>query len=199
MPDAPPSPEFRERLIAALAGCVRKQGLRSTTVADIVARARTSRRTFYEHFADKEACFLALFEERNAASMAAVAGAVDPNSPWDEQVDRAVDAFVDTLATDPELGVSFTRELPVLGAAAATAQRIAVEHFSELIVRLVDSPAMREAGVRPVDSLTALLLVGGLRELVIHTAEHGGDLSAIRPVAKTVVKAVLDPAHSPAA
>ena len=33
------------------------------TIADVVRVARVSKRTFYEHFADKEACFLALYAE----------------------------------------------------------------------------------------------------------------------------------------
>ncbi|WP_372789915.1 TetR/AcrR family transcriptional regulator [Paraconexibacter sp.] len=193
MSDAAPDSPYRERLIEAMADSIREQGYRGTTIAEIVARARTSRRTFYEHFAGREDCFLALFRRTNDAAIAAIVAAVDPQAAWTEQVDHALDRFVDTLLEDPRLNVSFARELPGLGVEAASAQRAAVEHFADLIVRLVNTDAMREAGVVPVDRHTALLLVGGLRELVVHAAEHAEDLGAIKPVARDVLKAVLDP------
>ncbi|MFI5067448.1 MAG: TetR family transcriptional regulator, partial [Streptosporangiales bacterium] len=43
--------EFRRRLLAGLAEAIRERGFRESTVADVVRHARTSRRTFYEHFA----------------------------------------------------------------------------------------------------------------------------------------------------
>ena len=49
--------ENRERLIAAMAASVEERGYADTTVADVVRLARTSRRTFYEHFQDRADCF----------------------------------------------------------------------------------------------------------------------------------------------
>ncbi|WP_324610568.1 helix-turn-helix domain-containing protein [Mycolicibacterium fortuitum] len=42
-----------------------EDGYQNTTVADIVRRAKTSRRTFYEHFASREECFVALLTSVN--------------------------------------------------------------------------------------------------------------------------------------
>ena len=50
----------RHRLLTAVAWSVAERGYNATTVANITKAASVSRRTFYEHFADKEACFLAL-------------------------------------------------------------------------------------------------------------------------------------------
>src|SRR5437016_2311545 len=41
---------FRRRLLDGLAESIITRGYRSTTIAEIVSHARTSRRTFYEHF-----------------------------------------------------------------------------------------------------------------------------------------------------
>jgi AcrR family transcriptional regulator len=41
-----PGGSHRDRLLAAMADCVRAGGLQRTTVADVVRRARTSGRTF---------------------------------------------------------------------------------------------------------------------------------------------------------
>src|SRR5579884_975427 len=46
------------RICEAMAHVVAERGYSAVTVADVVSAARISRRTFYEHFVDKEACFL---------------------------------------------------------------------------------------------------------------------------------------------
>src|SRR5690348_16174648 len=69
----------RERLIAAMAASIVEKGYRDTTVADVVRLARTSRRSFYEHFEDRDACFLALFDTTNDVMMDEIAAAVHPD------------------------------------------------------------------------------------------------------------------------
>jgi AcrR family transcriptional regulator len=73
--------EHRARLTEALAASIEEKGYRATTVADVVRLARTSRRTFYEHFADRDACFLALFDETTDRVMEQLAAAVEPADP----------------------------------------------------------------------------------------------------------------------
>ncbi len=62
-PEPPTARSFpvRVRLEAALAVSGREKGLAATTIADVARLAGTSKRTFYEHFTDKEECFLALY------------------------------------------------------------------------------------------------------------------------------------------
>jgi AcrR family transcriptional regulator len=200
--DGPPTPYTivgegpRERLLMALAAVIREQGFRGTTVADVVARARTSRRTFYEHFADRGAALIALFDAVNDIAMRAIAEAVDPTAPWTTQVDQALDMHVATIGAEPALTVSFVRELPGLGDDAVAVQAAVTERFADLIVGLVDTDEMRRAGVQPLPRHTAILLVGGLRELIVHAVERGEDLEALQPAARDVLKAVLDPSRT---
>ena len=49
----------RARLYGAMIESTSQRGYQATTVAQLVALAGVSRRSFYEHFADKEQCFLA--------------------------------------------------------------------------------------------------------------------------------------------
>ena len=42
---------------------VSRHGYPATTVGELVALAGVSKSTFYEHFADKQECFLATFDE----------------------------------------------------------------------------------------------------------------------------------------
>lgn len=52
----------RERLIAAMLRAASELGYRDTNVQDVIERAGVSRPTFYEHFANKEGCFLTAFD-----------------------------------------------------------------------------------------------------------------------------------------
>ena len=52
---AAPAQPFRRRLLDGLAASIEERGYRETTVADIVRHARTSKRTFYDHFPTKDA------------------------------------------------------------------------------------------------------------------------------------------------
>lgn len=59
--------EYRNRLINGLAHVLEHEHktLASITIADIVAASKVSKRTFYENFNSKEACFLALYEQNS--------------------------------------------------------------------------------------------------------------------------------------
>jgi AcrR family transcriptional regulator len=187
------TPGHRERLIAAMAASIREKGYRETTVADVVRIARTSRRTFYEHFEDREACFLALFDATNDAMMEQIAAAVHPDEPLEQQVDRAIDAYIDGVTAEPALYRSFVRELPGLGQAGADRQLAVIERFAKLLVQLVES-ARREqpdVGARALTMDTAVIIVGGLRELAVIALQDGRDVRDLRKSAGETVKAIL--------
>lgn len=198
----PPTPEpeaaderagHRERLIAAMAQSIEEKGYRQTLVADVVRIARTSRRNYYEHFRDRDACFLAAFDDANADAIARIAAAVRPERPWEEQVDAALGTYLEVIMARPGLWQSFARELPALGRDGAARQRAAMARFAELLVGLVESgrEAQPELYTSPLTTDLALIIVGGLRELVISATEQGRDLRELRPVAAQTVKAIL--------
>jgi AcrR family transcriptional regulator len=183
----------RERLIAAMAASIEQKGYRDTTVADVVRIARTSRRNFYEHFADRDACFLALFDATNEAMMREIAEAVQSDRPLDEQVDRAVDAYIHNVAATPALYRSFVRELPGLGQAGADRGLATLERFAEMLVSFVESgrQAQPEIDLRALSMDTAIIIVGGLRELLVIALQRGRDMHELRTSASETIKAIL--------
>src|SRR3954467_6268439 len=52
----------RDRLLVGTAEAVVQRGYSNTRVADVIAAAGVSRRSFYEHFRDLEDCFLATYD-----------------------------------------------------------------------------------------------------------------------------------------
>jgi AcrR family transcriptional regulator len=159
----------RDRLIAALAVSIREKGYRDTTVADIVRLARTSRRNFYEHFEDRDGCFLALFDATNQTMLEEIAAAVDAELTLDEQVDCAVEAYIANVTAQPALYASFVRELPALGEAGARRGQATLERFAQMLVGLVDAGRRAHSDflAPALDMDTAIITVGGLRELLV--------------------------------
>lgn len=183
----------RERLIAAMATSIEERGYRDTTVADVVRLARTSRRNFYEHFDDRGACFLALFDATNQAMLEQIEAAVAPDRPLDDQVDAAVDAYISSVASHPVLYQSFVRELPGLGDQGAIRDQATVERFAEMLVGLVDRvrAAQPQLVARPLDLDTAIIIIGGLRELLVLSLQQRRDLRERRANVQRAVKAIL--------
>jgi AcrR family transcriptional regulator len=193
----PPAPgqtsTFRQRLLDGLAASIAEDGYHATTVAGIVRRARTSRRTFYEHFADKEACFAALLTGANEEIVREISAAVDPREPWDSQIRQAVGAWIASAESEPALVLSWIRDLPSLGAAGRRLQRDMMESFIAMIQALTDTAELRSIGVRPVSRQRAIILLGGLRELIASTVEDGGRVSDITAAAVQASMALLGP------
>jgi AcrR family transcriptional regulator len=170
---------FRQRLLDALQEGIAQDGYPGTTVADIVRRARTSRRTFYEHFDSREACFVALLTDANAEQVRQVSAAVDANAPWRTQVRQAIEAWISSGESRSPLMLSWIRDVPSLGAAARRLQRDAMENFIEMVQALGDTGEFRAAGVGPVSRQRVIMLLGGLQELAAITVEEGGRVSDI--------------------
>jgi len=190
--------EFRRRLLEGMAAAIRECGYRDSTVADVVRHARTSRRTFYEHFPGKQACFVALLREANAAMVRQIAAGVDRRAPWDVQARQAIEAWIAAAQADLALTLSWIRDLPSLGADARHLQRESLEAFIVLVTDLTDTPELRAGGVAPPSRQLMVLLLGGLRELIATTVEDDGDIGGITEVAVRATQALLDPSRRPA-
>jgi AcrR family transcriptional regulator len=185
--------DFHERLLEGLANSIREKGLHGTQISDIVRHARTSRRTFYECFSDKESCFLALIEASNTAILEAVRAAVDPAAEWTVQVDQAVDSYLGALALDPALIVTISRDLPTLGTRGASFLHESVERYAQLIVEITRSASPQAGGRATISLEEAVMLAGGVGEILDRAVARGDDVRSIAPVVKSVIKAVLDP------
>ncbi|MGZ8180054.1 TetR/AcrR family transcriptional regulator [Williamsia sp. SKLECPSW1] len=165
--------DVRGRLIDALATSIVERGFRDTTVADVVRIARMSRRTFYEQFGDKEECFAAMLATVNRGQMDLIYRAVDRSAPWRDQVRAGIESWIAGAAAEPALTLSWIRDAPTLRAGAREVERATREGFVDLVGDLADSDDLRREGFRPPSRPMAVLLVGGLRELIAAQVEAG--------------------------
>lgn len=185
--------DFRQRLFDALEESIAQDGYPRTTIADVVRRARTSRRTFYEHFASKDECFVALLTEANATQVRRITAAVDPAAPWETQVRQAVEGWIASMDSRPALMLSWIRDVPALGLAARVLQREALENFVAMVQGLVVSEKFIAGGAGEVSRQRIVMLLGGLRELSAVTVETGGQLRDITDEAVAAAIALVGP------
>jgi AcrR family transcriptional regulator len=184
---------FRDRLLDGLATSIEERGYRETKISDIVRHARTSRRTFYAEFTSKDECFVALLAVVNERLRDQITDAVDPAAPWRGQVRQAVEAYVEAVASEPAITLSWIRELPALGTVGRQVQRDAMDSLTEMLFVLADNEEFRRAGTRPVTRPLALILLGGLRELTATIVEDGGDIRDLTEVGIQAATALLGP------
>ena len=162
--------EHRSRLLEGMAQCVAAQGYADTTIADIVREAGVSRRTFYEHFSDKAACLVALYEAASQNPLAVLRSAVDPQRGWQEQVESAIGAYLGVLASNPVLMRTLFVDILGLGLPGLAARRHANQQLADFMQEVVNQPS--SAG--PVlHGAMAMAVVDGINELVLQAIEQG--------------------------
>lgn len=111
----------RTRLLAAAVASVNELGYGRVTVGDITARARVSRRTFYELFTSREDCLAAVLESAVQALTRELARAGLERLAWRERVRRGLWVVLSFFEREP--GLARVCVIGVLGGDRAVLER----------------------------------------------------------------------------
>jgi AcrR family transcriptional regulator len=182
----------RHRLLAAASLLVAREGYARVSAEGIARAAGMSKATFYEHFANKEECVLALFDESVTELMRELGDGAErgPFAGYDELVRRNARAFLTTLAEHPD--ATRTLLVEVAGASPRLAARRdnMLEAFAEGLVR--DNARNAPAYGAPLFASRddAYAVVGGIVELVARRL-RAGDLGALADLEPVIVRLVL--------
>ena len=161
----------RARMLAAIAAAVAEDGYVATSVASVIDRAGVSRETFYEHFANKEDCFMAAFDAGVDALLARIGAALEEPGPMLERLDRALAAYLDALAEEPELAYALLLGVYAAGPAALARRDLLQRRFVDAVGALLDTPTEAErfaceALVAAVSSMVTMRIgIGAFDEL----------------------------------
>lgn len=158
----------RARLLDAVGHVVAAKGFKAATVADVIALAGVSRRTFYEQFTDLEACFLAAYQDGMQNLFAAIGEALRgrADADWRERVRLSIDAYLRALAAAPELSWTFSVESLGAGNQALQQRGWVLEQWVAQWRALLVRREREEPKARPVADSSLLAMVGGIEELV---------------------------------
>jgi AcrR family transcriptional regulator len=155
----------RARILAALIEVARERGVGRVTVAHVVERSGVSRRTFYELFADRDACFAVAFEEAIERAAARVVPAFRESEQssadaraWRERIREGLLALLEFLDEEPGLGGLCV--VDTLGAGRAVLES-RTRVVSALIDVVADGAAVARGRAQP-SRLVAEGVVGGV-------------------------------------
>lgn len=174
----------RGRMLEAIATAVAGQGYAATTVADVIAVAGVSRRTFYEQFDGKEECFLAAFDTGIGFLLSEMAQATRGVGPWTERLRAGVRMMLAVLANDPAFTRIGTIEIGAAGPAALERRAQMMRVFAGQYRRLHADARAADPGVPELDRRLFAALAGGVIELVVVEVAAGrtAKLPALEPV-----------------
>ncbi len=173
-------------MLAAMGDIVGEKGFLATTVADVIKRAGVSRETFYEHFANKEDCFIAAYDtgvEAMTGEMVAALGSVESADPF-ERLDHMIGAYLDALMSEPNFARASLVESFAAGEQAITRRAQLLEGFIALVVATLNLTSdedrfAAEAIVASVSSMVTMRIGSGqietlpeLREPIVALARR---------------------------
>jgi AcrR family transcriptional regulator/DNA-binding MarR family transcriptional regulator len=125
----------RSRMLVAALEAVEEVGYARMTVARVISRAKVSRKTFYDVFADREDCFMAALEQAAAQVGKLVRDAYERESVWRDGVRAGLAELLVFLDEEPALAQLFLVE--ALGAGPRVLERRAelLEDLAEVVDR----------------------------------------------------------------
>lgn len=189
---APP----RDRMLRAMTQAVAEKGYASTTVADVVRIAGVSRRTYYEHFDDKEHCFLEAYRTGATRVMEEIFDSLRefPDEAWRARVGHALKTYTQVLASEPALARVFFVDVMGAGPAAVDERRRVFELFANGWRLLADRAERQEAGIRRAPDLVLHALVGAIAEVVLRQILSDGaeSLPEIAPALTELAVRVIE-------
>jgi AcrR family transcriptional regulator len=152
----------RERILSAVAAAAAELGYAEMSVEAVVARAAVSRRTFYEHFKNKEDAFLAAYDTVVRQQARQIRRAYLQETGAQERLRAGIRAYLQCMAGEPEVARMCIVEVLAAGPRALARRSAAMAMFAEIIEDNIHEliPGCRRA------ALTAETIVGGIHEVV---------------------------------
>jgi AcrR family transcriptional regulator len=147
----------RRRLLLAMRELAGEEGLAKTSVGMVCARSRVSRRTFYELFADCEACFLAAFEHAASEVAETVVVAWEQHGRWQERIWAGLEALLVLFDEQPRLARLCVIEAPKGGPTVLAMRR----QWLDTLAAAVDEGRNEARGEGGPPTITAESTVGG--------------------------------------
>ena len=162
----------RERLLQAMLANVAERGYEATTVPLVVASARVSRNAFYELFADKIDCFLALCDELAGEMLDQLLGLAGADD-WRAALRSGMRLYLRWWQDHPEFSRTYLVELPAAGPRAIAQRDRQYARFREMFEALGGWARAQEPELAPLAPVVPRLLVVATTELVAEEVRAG--------------------------
>ena len=159
----------RRHIIDGFVRAATDKGYADVTIADIVGDAHVSKRTFYEHFADKQAVYLALHAEVAEGVTGAFQSALRRTAghPTETRIEDLAHSYLDAMASHPTWLAQIRIEPQIAARSAREASQAAARQLTPLLGTVF---ADQDGGY--TDSLIAAAFAGTV-SLVANAAHQG--------------------------
>jgi AcrR family transcriptional regulator len=158
-----------ERLIAAVATVMAERGYGGLTVDRVIALARVSRTTFYNHFANRQEAVLGVYKLVFERFIAGIRRACAAAEEWPSKVDAGIGAALDFAVAEPAQTQLLSAEF--LGADPILAEQVRCSHHR--LTALLDEGRRHYPESAAPPAVTEEALVSGIATLVARAVESG--------------------------
>lgn len=178
----------RERMLLATAELVAERGYQKTTIELIAKTSRVALVTFYEHFASKEECFLAAFDESVAAAKEVFAELLDPERAWPEQISTGLEVFLEMVVKEQARAKLCIVEAQAAGSASLARYQAMLESVAP---KLREGRDLNPRASRLPDGLE-VAIAGGIAWLV-HQRLVADDVDELKALLPEMLQVTLTP------
>lgn len=170
----------RWRLLEAMTESVGRHGYADASVAHVIEAAAVSRKTFYEFFPDKEACFLTAYEVLSDRLVAALGDLGNSLTAGAARREAQLTAFLAALDRDPTMARVFMVDVLGAGPRALRTRERVNDRFAELL--------LGDAAI----SVRRTAVVGGINAVLVRALQEGREkLVTLAPALAAFVEAVV--------
>lgn len=168
----------RQRLVAAMIDAIGDHGYVKTTVADVIARAGVSRKAFYEHFPNKQECFLTAYDTVAAKGAERIRSAYLQAEGLPDSATSAIGALFEWAIENPRVLRLVLVEIGAVGPAGIARRERLLAGFEAL---LRESLGL-EPGPGTVRNPVLRAVIGGLNRVLYTHAQSGEDTNLLHLV-----------------
>jgi AcrR family transcriptional regulator len=174
----------RARLLEAVGRVVADRGYGGATIDEIVRRAGVSKMTFYEHFRDKEECFVEAYGAASEELLERVRAAYSRPHGWLERTRAGIREYLRWLAGDPALARAFLIEVAAAGPRAAACRERLRDRYAEQLRELQEEARSGLPSLPRLPDEIFHALVAAVDDLVVRRIREAGaeNLPELEPI-----------------
>src|ERR1700686_1709857 len=158
----------RMRVGMAMLEAIGEKGYVTTTVSDVVGRAGVSRKAFYQHFANKEECFLATYDAIAREGRRRGARALRDAEGHPDRMETGIRSVFEVAMENPDALRLTITEITAVGEAGIKRRERAIIEYGQLLHEgLRTSSGVNGAATPTLPDTTLRAMVGGLNRVLV--------------------------------